>query len=81
MMPEYKSDWAIGAHCHIDGDATITAIVTGLEWSDAHTIHVEWFSNGELKDKWLPPWRLTRCRQYQPVIAEEFVTQVSEIRA
>lgn len=56
----------IGEPVHIDGDKSITAIVTGLmaegEDGQHHSIRVAWVHNGDTKEVWLQEWRLDRAQ-------------------
>jgi hypothetical protein len=58
-MPSYQSDLALQQRVFVDGDRSLTAVVTGLLWrTERAEVEISWVHNGDIKSAWVAPWRL-----------------------
>jgi len=58
---KFESTWAFRDLVHLDGDTSITGVVTGFQFRGARDpiIEVSWVHNGDAKAAWFEEWRLS----------------------
>lgn len=60
---QLTSRFDIGESVHIDGDASIAAVVTKIEWFNEGLgvqYEISWFNSGEIKAYLIDEWRLSK---------------------
>ncbi|HVJ72065.1 MAG TPA: hypothetical protein VM531_11270 [Sphingomicrobium sp.] len=66
-MPEelvtYAAKFKIGQRVHVDTDASIVAVVTGVLFREVrHEVEIAWFCNGSNYSAWVPEFRLSKAK-------------------
>lgn len=62
-MTILQSRWSFGDRVHIDGDSSITAVVTAICFRPdrAAVMEISWFHDGDSKSAWIEDLRLTNA--------------------
>lgn len=60
MMALVTFKFDISDRVHIDDEKSIVGVVTGLlRENTGGSVRVSWFNAGEMREHWLPEWRVT----------------------
>jgi len=58
----YTSDYEIGDRVHVDGDSSISAVVTAVLWrTENPQLEITWWHNGAQQSCWVADWRLSHA--------------------